>query len=160
MLPHTCKQSFIWFRIYLIYFNELSNLLAIYREADLSKMSMSCGIICFHLICGISSVASISSLFAKEHSRCKLSSKRQKWLEANPKIPEPESHGWKIDKEKQVIEWMSNPPAPDTGLELLSYSCFCACVNRTCVCIMNGLQCTDLCRLITCENMTRNERES
>ena len=42
---------------------------------------------------------------------------------------------------------MSDPPALDAVLVFLSCSCTCACVNPTCVYIVNGLRCSDICRL-------------
>ena len=84
----------------------------------------------------------------------------RKCLEENPEIPEPEGHGWKLDEGKLVIDWMSDQPASDAVLEFLSCSGTRACVNPTCVCIVNGRRCTDMCRLSTCENIVRNEEEN
>ena len=55
---------------------------------------------------------------------------------------------------------MSNPLAPDAALELLSCNYTSACVNPTCVWIVNGLQHTDMCHLSTCKKVTRNEEEN
>ena len=81
-------------------------------------------------------------------------------MEANPEIPEPEGHGWKLDEGKLVIDWMRNRPAPDAVLEFLSCSYTCTCVSPACVCIVNGLRWTDMCRQSTFKNMGRNEEEN
>ena len=80
-------------------------------------------------------------------------------MEVNPKIPEPEGHDWKLDERKLVVDWMNDPPAPDAVMEFLSCICTPACVNPICVCIVNGLRCTDVYCLSTCENMVRNKEE-
>ena len=66
----------------------------------------------------------------------------------------------KVDEEKLVIDWMSNPLAPDAALEFLSCNYTSACVSPTCVWIVNGLQYTDMCHLITCKKVTRSEEEN
>ena len=82
-----------------------------------------------------------------------------KCLEANPKIPEPQGHDWKLDERKLVVDWMSNPSAPDAVMEFLSCICTPASVNPICVCIVNALRCTDVYCLSACENMVRNKEE-
>ena len=164
MLSHKSKKLFLWFRFHLTSFNELSNLLAIYTEGDLSQASMSWGIICFaqrKVRWNLISTASMSSLFVKVHSICKLSSIHlAKVFGSKSQNPEPEGHGWKLDEGKLVIDWMSDPPVPDTILEFLTCSCTRAFVNPTCVCILNGLQCTNMCPLSMSGNMVWNEEEN
>ena len=92
---------------------------------------------------------------------CKLPSIHlAKLFESKSWNPEPEGHGWKLDEGKLVIDWMSDPPAPDAILEFLTCSCTQACVNPTCVCILNGLQCTNMYPLSMCGNMIWNEEEN
>ena len=96
----------------------------------------------------VESVPSMSSLFAKHIARTNYQAYIwRKCLEANPEISEPEDHGWKLDEEKLVIDWMSNPPAPDVVLEFFSCSCTCASVNPTFVYIVNRIRCAEMCRL-------------
>ena len=73
-------------------------------------------------------------------------------LKPLPTIPEPEGHGWKIENGDLVIDWTSIAPAPDTILELLSCNCARSC-NNNCVCVTNGLRCTDMFRMKNCSNM-------
>ena len=54
---------------------------------------------------------------------------------------------------------MNDPPAPDAVMEFLSCICTPASVNPICVCIVNGLRCTDVYCLSACENMVRNKEE-
>ena len=59
-------------------------------------------------------------------------------LEKDPQVPTPVGRGWKIEHEdgvaKLVVDWMDVKAAPK------------------CVCVTNGLRCTDMCRLAECEN--------
>lgn len=50
------------------------------------------------------------------------------------------------------IEWMSGLPAPRAVIELMACTCKRSCESNTCDCILNGLKCSDLCRLATCSN--------
>lgn len=47
---------------------------------------------------------------------------------------------------------MTGDPAPAALLEFLSCTCKKTCKAPSCTCITNGLKCTDMCRLLTCEN--------
>jgi hypothetical protein len=78
-------------------------------------------------------------------------------LASQPNIPGPESHGWQIvdnDDGSQTVEviWMDGQPAPDAILEFLSCTCSKDCLPQNCVCIRNGLLCTDMCKLSNCSN--------
>ena len=73
-----------------------------------------------------------------------------------PNIPSPVGNGWeveKIDGEDQLVnKWMDGHPVPEVLLDLLSCVCSKKCVSPKCVCVVNGLKCTDMCRLQDCEN--------
>ena len=43
-------------------------------------------------------------------------------------------------------------PAPNAVLELLSCQCSRACKLPSCSCLINGLACTDMCKLQNCTN--------
>ena len=43
-------------------------------------------------------------------------------------------------------------PVPDAVLELLACTCPKECTTEECVCLKNGLKCTDMCKLKTCDN--------
>ena len=77
-------------------------------------------------------------------------------LEQDPQVPSPEGKGWRIEKEdgneKLVIHWMDGQPAPEAVLDLLACNCPRKCVLPKCVCQMNKLKCTDMCKLSDCEN--------
>ena len=51
-----------------------------------------------------------------------------------------------------VVHWMEGQPAPDAVLDLLACNCTKKCSLPKCVCMVNGLKCTDMCRLADCEN--------
>ncbi|CAG9825679.1 unnamed protein product [Phaedon cochleariae] len=83
---------------------------------------------------------------------------RKRCLENFPAIPEPEDHGWNLEKDGQLsIKWMRGAPAPEAVLELLSCSCSKLCRLPSCTCMVNQLKCTDACKLATCENMSDPE---
>ena len=77
-------------------------------------------------------------------------------LEANPDVPAPEpGYGWVVvDDGNLDVLWMSGPPAPQVVLEFMSCKCRRVCELPTCECMVNGLKCTDECRLKDCTNMT------
>ena len=53
---------------------------------------------------------------------------------------------------------MSQKPAPDSLLEFLACGCKkSGCQNNSCLCVTNGLSCTDLCDCSTCTNTTPDE---
>ena len=58
-----------------------------------------------------------------------------------------------------VVEWMRGSPAPDVVLQLLSCNCTLSCKLPECGCLSNGLRCTDMCKLQTCENQAREEEQ-
>ena len=81
-------------------------------------------------------------------------------LDAEPEIPSPIGKGWiqdKGDATTLAIDWMEGLPAPDAVLELMSCSCTRACKAPQCKCIANGLHCTEMCRLTSCNNMQPDE---
>jgi len=51
-----------------------------------------------------------------------------------------------------VIDWMEGQPAPEAVLDLLACNCSRQCIAQKCVCVSNGLKCTDMCKLPNCEN--------
>lgn len=78
-------------------------------------------------------------------------------LERNPAIPSPVGMGWKLENESLVVDWMDGRPAPDTVLALLACKCKRSCSLPTCVCLVNGLKCTDICTLKDCVNQWQTE---
>jgi hypothetical protein len=75
--------------------------------------------------------------------------------------PNPNGFGWTVSKETNVlsIDWMSGRPAPDAVLELLSCKCTRKCVVPKCPCKVNGLACTDMCSLQSCDNRAVPEED-
>ena len=80
-------------------------------------------------------------------------------LTARPVIPSPDDHGWYFIENEVAIKWNLCKPAPDEILELLSCKCRKKCVTEKCVCVDNGLKCTDACSLDDCENMEQVEND-
>ena len=82
-------------------------------------------------------------------------------LQNNPGTPTPVGHGWRMEKEDDqpmlVIDWMDRVPAPEAVLDLLSCLCSRSCKLPSCVCLTNGLKCTDMCRLRNCTNQVCDE---
>ena len=77
-------------------------------------------------------------------------------LENDPQAPDPVGNGWTVetadDKDSFAIDWMNIQPATDAVLELLACTCSKECTTESCVCLRNGLKCTDKCQLQTCDN--------
>lgn len=84
-------------------------------------------------------------------------------LQQTPCIPNPVGHGWKMEnvdgREQLVIKWMDGQPVPEAVLDLLSCKCSKACVIPRCVCMANGLKCTDMCKLQDCDNRVTNNND-
>ena len=79
-------------------------------------------------------------------------------LSANDMSPTPERHGWLLRNGMLETNWMSQKPAPDTLLEFLSCGCKkSGCQNNMCICIANGLKCTDICSCTDCTNCLPDE---
>ncbi|CAB4012350.1 Hypothetical predicted protein [Paramuricea clavata] len=79
--------------------------------------------------------------------------------------PRPTGYGWVETDGILEVKWMSQKPAPDSLLEFLACGCKKSkCQNNMCICVANGLNCTDLCNCNTCANglpdeddLTRND---
>ena len=48
--------------------------------------------------------------------------------------------------------WMNGLPVPNVILSLLSCDCKRWCVEGKWACIVNGIKCTDMCNLKTCDH--------
>ena len=59
---------------------------------------------------------------------------------------------------KLAVNWMRGSPAPDAVMQLLSCKCVQSCELPKCTCLSNGLKCTDMCRLQTCQNKAIEEQ--
>ena len=85
-------------------------------------------------------------------------------LQACPEIPNPKGHGWELesdlDQQFLTIDWMTGSPAPEAVLELMSCKCSTGCKLPSCVCILNGLKYTDICRLRGCSKKTPEDCEA
>ena len=55
------------------------------------------------------------------------------------------------------IVWMSGTPAPKAVIEFPACTCKRVCEDNTCECILNGLKCSDLCRLADCSKQPDEE---
>ena len=73
--------------------------------------------------------------------------------------PTPIGSGWREGGDHFAIDWMSGDPAPTAVLELLSCSCTRSCQLPTCSCLANGLKCTDVCKLLDCDNRCEDSTE-
>ena len=80
-------------------------------------------------------------------------------MECYPAIPEPENYGWVYQNETLSIDWMDGKPGPEAVLEMLSCECKRKCVPNDCVCIANGMKCTEMCKLSSCENRNTEDTD-
>ena len=60
-------------------------------------------------------------------------------------VPSPNGHGWKISYDTLDFVWMTQRPAPDSMLELITCSCRRQKCPGSCQCVIHGLLCTELC---------------
>ncbi|CAM4730908.1 unnamed protein product [Leuciscus chuanchicus] len=76
--------------------------------------------------------------------------------EKDPQVPSPVGRGWKMETEEEgeqlVLHWMEGQPAPEAVLDLLACNCTKNVSLPRCMCLANGLRCTDMCKLTECEN--------
>lgn len=74
-------------------------------------------------------------------------------------LTNPEGHGWCISTDGNLdIQWLSQPPAPSSLLELMSCRCKkTKCSNNSCGCKKENLACTDLCKCVECNNNKKEE---
>ncbi|KAK3730447.1 hypothetical protein QZH41_012641 [Actinostola sp. cb2023] len=76
----------------------------------------------------------------------------------NNEEPSPVGKGWVLESdESSQCQWleiqsMSGMSAPRAVIELMACTCKRLCDSNTCDCILNGLKCSNLCRLTTCSN--------
>lgn len=71
--------------------------------------------------------------------------------------PETDGYGWVLGDDCNVdILWISGPTAPQA---VLSCKCRRACELPMCECLVNGLRCTEECRLKECANMQDDTQE-
>lgn len=79
-------------------------------------------------------------------------------LQQHLHVPSPVEHGWARNDDGQLtLEWMRGSPAPEAVLQLLSCNCSRKCKLPECQCMANGLKCTHLCKLRTCENQPQED---
>ena len=79
-------------------------------------------------------------------------------LQQHPLVPSPVKRGWVRNDDGQLtVEWMRGSPAPDAVLQLLLYKCSRRCTLPECQCMSNGLKCTNLGKLQTCDNQSQEE---
>lgn len=70
-----------------------------------------------------------------------------------PDVPPANGYGWVLTADGALkIDWIQGLIAPDAVLELLACHCKWKCVPEDCPCLQNGLHCTYMCQLPTCEN--------
>lgn len=80
--------------------------------------------------------------------------------------PSPAGHGWKIVDGELAVHWLEGPYAPSSVLKTVKCGCRKTdCTGRKCLCHMQGLRCTVLCKCGNCSNQslerqTDNEDDS
>jgi hypothetical protein len=84
-------------------------------------------------------------------------------LDQDPNVPSPVGHGWKMEVDngqpQLVIDWMDGQPAPEAVLDLLACNCERICTLLQCACLLNGMRCTDMCKLPDCGNQAPIESD-
>ena len=73
-------------------------------------------------------------------------------LEQDTHIPNPVGREWTLDGGQLDVHWMNGQPAPQAILDMLACNCTRTCQLPSGDCMPNGLKCTDICKLLHCEN--------
>ena len=79
-------------------------------------------------------------------------------LQRCPEIPSPVGCGWCTEHGKLVVDWMAGQPAPQAVL--LSCQCSTSSKLPSFSCIVNGLRCTDMCRLQDCTKKPDDDHDA
>lgn len=74
--------------------------------------------------------------------------------------PDVKNHGWNIENDEIVVDWMDTDCAVEMLKELISCGCKSGCKKRSCKCLKNELSCTKICKCIKCENGKNDIAES
>ena len=82
----------------------------------------------------------------------KLQAAIWRWLQSCPQVPSPVGHEWLEEYGNLSIKWMNGEPALAVLLEFLSCFCVRSCKLSNCICLTNGLKCTDMCCFRNCNN--------
>ena len=56
-----------------------------------------------------------------------------------------------------VVHWVTSQPAPQVTLDMLAGNCTKKFAKHRCVCMLNGLKCTDMCKLKDCDNQADDD---
>ena len=76
---------------------------------------------------------------------------KRRCLEHDQKVSSPVDRGSKVEKEglEQLdVHWMDGQSAPQVVIDLLACNCTRKCSLPKCVCLSNGLKCTDMCKTV------------
>lgn len=80
-------------------------------------------------------------------------------LKNSPEVPEVTyGYGWVTEGDRQIeIEWISGEPARHIVCLLMSSKCMRSCKAGICQYTDNGLPCTQVCKLLDCDNMLKDD---
>jgi hypothetical protein len=81
------------------------------------------------------------------------------WRQAHiqyPKLPPPETMGWKLEEASLVPILMSLPPIPESCMELITCNCTTRCMSALCKCKKSHLPCTRACKCRTTNDTCSN----
>ena len=59
--------------------------------------------------------------------------------------------------DRLVVHWMTSQPAPWAILDMLAGNCTKRCTQTRCVCMVNGLKCTDMSKLKDSDNQADDD---
>ena len=72
----------------------------------------------------------------------------------------PIGNGWYLDENDSIsIKWNNVNRALDKVLQLMFCTCLGKCLRDTCLCVDNGLPCTDTCVKQKCENYVYHDSD-
>ena len=77
----------------------------------------------------------------------------------DPETPDPVGNGWKFEEQQLNIDWVDGSSAPKAVLNLLACKCGRSCKLPNCICLTNGLKCTDMCQPRSCTIQARDDND-
>lgn len=66
-------------------------------------------------------------------------------LDRQVEAPNPNDHGWVLEKDTVRVRWISQDPIPREIMEIDSCKCKSGCDTNRCTCKKSSVTCTDLC---------------
>ena len=81
-------------------------------------------------------------------------------LIAKPAVPLPAENGWLECGDRLRVDWKHKQPVPEELPIFVHCRCRKGCSNNRYSCVYSGLNCTDPCHCVVCENWRESHEGS